>query len=74
MTNKELGPSVKNIDGKKIRETRIALGISQKRLAEKVGVSRYTITNIENGYTGTTSRTLNNLAIALDLKKIDLLK
>ena len=52
--------------GYKIREMREAKNMTQVELAAKSGVSRTTISNLENGIESvTTTRTLNKLATAL---------
>ena len=52
--------------GIKIKERRIAAGISQEELAEMSGVSRTTISAIESGKArSTTTKTLQNIAHAL---------
>lgn len=53
--------------GYKIKELREAMKMTQEELAEKSGVSRGTISAIENGIDRTTtSKTLVKLAQALD--------
>lgn len=53
--------------GYKIKELRKAMKMTQKELAEKSGVSRGTISALENGIDRTTtSKTLVKLAQALD--------
>lgn len=53
--------------GYKIKELREAMKMTQKELAEKSGVSRGTISALENGIDRTTtSKTLVKLAQALD--------
>lgn len=53
--------------GYKIKEYREKLKMTQEELAEKSGVSRGTISALENGSNKvTTSRTLVKLAMALD--------
>ena len=53
--------------GYKIKELREAMKMTQEELAEKSGVSRGTISALENGIDRTTtSKTLVNLAQALD--------
>ena len=52
--------------GYKIKEVREAKGMTQEELSEKSGVSRGTISALENGSTRSTStKTLVNLAKAL---------
>lgn len=53
--------------GNKIKELREAMKMTQEELAEKSGVSRGTISALENGIDRTTtSKTLVKLAQALD--------
>ena len=53
--------------GSKIQELREAMKMTQEELAEKSGVSRGTISALENGIDRTTtSKTLVKLAQALD--------
>ena len=53
--------------GYKIKELREAMKMTQEELAEKSGVSRGTISALENGIVRTTtSKTLVKLAQALD--------
>lgn len=59
------------LDIKRIRKEK---GISQEELAEKSGVSRPTISNLENNPdVVTTTDTLQKIALALDVKVSDLL-
>ena len=59
------------LDIKRIRKEK---GISQEELAEKSGVSRPTISNLENNPDAvTTTDTLQKIALALDVKVSDLL-
>ena len=52
--------------GKKIKRLRIQLGLSQEELAVKSGISRVTISKLENGSQAiTTSKTLSMLGEAL---------
>ena len=58
---------------RKIKEVRIAKGMTQKELAEKSGVSRVTILELENGTkTSTTTDTLCSIANALSVSVTDL--
>ena len=53
--------------GYRIREVRESKSMTQEELAEKSGVSRTTISQLENGeMKNTTSKTLLKLAQALD--------
>ena len=52
---------------KNMRKRRIELGLSQKELAKKVGVSFRTIQNYENKKTTPTSAVMESISIALDM-------
>ena len=53
--------------GYKIKDFREALGMTQEELAKKSGVSRGTISALENGTERTTTtKTLSNIARALN--------
>jgi len=53
--------------GYKIKDIRESLGLTQEELAEKSGVSRGTISALENGTArATTTKTLLKIASALD--------
>lgn len=55
--------------GYKIKEMREKRQMTQNELSEKSGVSRTTISNLENGVVSvTTTKTLGKLAAALDVK------
>lgn len=57
-----------------IRRIRKEKGISQDELARKSGVSRQTISNLENNPDAiTTTDTLQKIAVALDVKVSDFL-
>ena len=59
------------LDIKRIRKEK---GISQEELAEKAGVSRQTISNLENNPDAiTTTATLQKIAAALHVKVSDFL-
>lgn len=53
--------------GYKIKEVRESLCMTQEELAEKSGVSRGTISALENGNPITTSKTLVKLAKAMNV-------
>lgn len=54
--------------GYKIKELREKKKMTQEELAEKSGVSRVTISGLENGTNrATTTKTLQNIARALDV-------
>lgn len=52
----------------RLKEARAEKGLSQAQLAELVGVSRNTISSIENGQFGPTAKLALILCIALDKK------
>lgn len=53
--------------GYKIKALREALGMTQEELAEKSGISRQTISSLENNQTRSTStKTLEKIAAALN--------
>ncbi len=57
-----------------IRRIRKEKGISQDELARKSGISRQTISNLENNPDAiTTTDTLQKIAVALDVKVSDFL-
>lgn len=56
----------------RIKEARMAAGLSQAQLAETVGVSRNTISSIETGQFSPTAKLALILCIALDKKFEDL--
>ncbi|BDZ77482.1 MULTISPECIES: helix-turn-helix transcriptional regulator [Claveliimonas] len=56
----------------RLKETRMELKLSQKRLADMVGVSRNTISSIETGQFNPTAKLALILCIALDKKFEDL--
>ncbi len=57
----------------RIKETRVQLGMTQSDLAHKAGVSRQTISGLENGTISvTTTDTLIKIAAALNKKVSDI--
>ena len=56
----------------RLKEARCEKGLSQSQLAEKVGVSRNTISSIETGQFNPTAKLALILCIALDWKFEDL--
>jgi len=55
--------------GIKIKEKRKELGITQAKLAQKAGISRTTLSKLENGYFGNISvATLDTILSVLGLK------
>lgn len=60
--------------GLAIKELRKAAGISQRELAERSGIAKQAITNIERGATLPTLRTLEKLAITLGVPPSEVLR
>lgn len=56
----------------RLKEARVAAGLSQGQLAEMVGVSRNTISSIETGQFSPTAKLALVICIALDKKFEDL--
>lgn len=52
--------------GRAVREARQTAGMTQKVLAEEVGVSRGTIANVERGSQNTTAAVLFTIAMACE--------
>ena len=52
--------------GDKIKELRIERGLSQKQLADKIGVAANTVSQYESGKSKTRIDVLANLAVELD--------
>ena len=55
--------------GERLKEARKSFNISQDNLADKIGVSRGVITNIEHGKTEPTQLVLNAICNALSINK-----
>jgi transcriptional regulator with XRE-family HTH domain len=64
-TTNALDQSIYSAIGSRIRSARTALGMSQDSLAEKVGLTRTSITNLENGRQQVPLHTLYALADSL---------
>lgn len=59
--------------GERIREHRLALGLTQETLSERINKSFRTMTDIERGIVGMSMETLFNLCNALKVTPNDLL-
>ena len=57
----------------KVRELRRARGLLQQELADKAGIARQTVVNLENGRHVPDTATLSKLAKALEVSIGDLL-
>ncbi|MGW0574805.1 helix-turn-helix domain-containing protein [Streptomyces sp. NPDC002920] len=62
-----------NEDRKGLRRRRIAAGLSQTDLAEKAGVSKSQLSDVENGRAGFSPKNLKAIADVLDCEVPDLL-
>lgn len=60
--------------GQALRARRNAIGLSQKQLAERIGVERTSITMIENGAQAVSLPTLVELSNALDVSAAELVE
>lgn len=58
--------------GAAVREARGRLGVSQEKLAERIGVQRTYVVDIEAGRRNPTLRTIGRFAAALDLSLAEL--
>ena len=65
---------LKEIFGKNVSKHRERRGWSQEKLAEKAGVSRNTISDIENGDKFARAKTLTSMAKAFETEVYELLK
>ena len=57
-----------------LKQRRLALGLSQEKFVEKVGLSMRSVSLLETGKQQPTLSTLNNIAKALDIKPSELLQ
>ena len=55
-------------NGERVNEVRKSLGLTLEKFGEKLGVTKTTISRIENGITSPTLRQLETIAAALDVK------
>ena len=60
--------------GKNLKRIRTEKSITQGDIVRKLGVSRSFISNIENGKTNPTLSTITNIAKALGVSSVELLK
>ena len=58
--------NIKKLFGKKIKEKRIALGLTQEILAEKIGISPKSLSQIELGNNFVSAENLEAICTALD--------
>ena len=65
--------TAKELLGMRVREVRKSRGLSQERLAEKVGVDPKQISRIEGGKSAPSFETLESIAINLQVEMKDLL-
>lgn len=64
---------VKSIPGE-FKVARIKAGLYQKDLAQKVGITSNTISQIENGHKSTTGKTAGAICLALGVRFDDIFK
>ncbi len=64
----------KRILAKNLKHFRFSVNLSQEQLAEKSGLSRNYISDIENSRSNPTLETLTDIAIALNINTYSLLK
>ena len=60
--------------GENLKKIRINKNITQTELAEKLGVDKSFVSNLENGKTNPTLSTITNIAQALEVSANELLK
>jgi DNA-binding XRE family transcriptional regulator len=60
--------------GANVRAARLAAGLTQRELAEKAGVNRFTVSDIERGEVNFSLRILVDLANVMGVSPIDLLR
>lgn len=65
-------PSLKEKFGLRLQKIRKSKGLTQEKLAEKIGVDTPHISNIERGKYFVTAETLENIATALEIDVRDL--
>jgi transcriptional regulator with XRE-family HTH domain len=53
--------------GKRLQQLRLETGLTQEQLADEIGVTIESISNIERGIHGPKFETLERLAVALDV-------
>lgn len=66
--------SWQTVDGEKLRELRLELMLSQRELADKIGSTQATISNLELGNRQAQPRTVRRLAEVLRVEPKALLK
>lgn len=65
---------LQEIVGRRVRERRTAMGVSQERLAEQLGYHRTYVGSVERGERNLTLSSLEQLAERLGVEPIDLLR
>lgn len=66
--------SVKQRIGKRIRELRIERGLTQQQLAERAGIDRSFLSDLERGVKEGSATTLHSIALAFSMNLSELLK
>ena len=54
-----------------VKESREAVGVSQRQLSDKTGISQATLSRIESGVRPASEGELSLIAIALDMEKVE---
>ena len=65
---------IKRLFGKRVRERRLALGLTQQELAERAGLQRSYIGEIELGKRNVTFKSAAKIAKALQVEVVSLLE
>jgi transcriptional regulator with XRE-family HTH domain len=65
---------IKGLFGKRVRERRLALGLTQQELADRAGLHRSYIGQVELGRRNVTLKSAEKIARALHLDIVSLLK
>ncbi|MCL8250087.1 MULTISPECIES: helix-turn-helix domain-containing protein [Aeromicrobium] len=65
---------LQKIVGRRLREQRQALGLSQEAMAERLGYHRTFLGSVERGERNLTLASVEQLAASLDMAPLDLLK
>lgn len=53
--------------GNRIKQIRVALGLTQDDIAQRIGVSRYNVSNIENERINATQRVIDDIVMAYNV-------
>ena len=64
--------TLKAMFGKKLKNIRVGMGLTQEKFAELVNLEPNTITQMENGYKGASFTTIEKISKSLNVKYSDL--